>query len=62
MCLQGLMKFHHNLLKILRKNQNVTDGWKDGRIDGQLDGQRENSIPLTNTVCGGIKMFHLISY
>ena len=25
MCLQSLMKFHHCLLKILRKNQNVVD-------------------------------------
>ena len=25
MCLQSLMKFHHRLFKILRKNQNVVD-------------------------------------
>ena len=25
MCLQSLMKFHHCLFKILRKNQNVVD-------------------------------------
>ena len=46
--MQGLMKFHQGLLKILRK-QNVTDertdGWTDGRTDGWTDGQRENSIP-----------------
>lgn len=28
----------------------VMDGQKDGRMDG--DGQHENSIPLTNKVCG----------
>ena len=25
------------------------------RTDGRTDGQRENSIPTTNNVCGGIK-------
>ena len=29
MCLQGLMKFHHCLFKILRKNQNIMDRWMD---------------------------------
>ena len=38
MCMQGLMKFHPLLLKILRK-KNVMEGWMDGRMDG-----RENSI------------------
>ena len=33
MCLQCLMKFHHCLLKILRKNQNVTDGRTERRTD-----------------------------
>ena len=50
MCLQGLMKFHHCLLKILRKNQNVVDG----RMERRTDGQRENSITPTNTVCSGL--------
>ena len=30
-----------------------TDGWTDGRTDGQ----RENSIPPTNKVCGGINIY-----
>ena len=53
MCLQNLMNFHHCLFKILKKNQNVTDG----HTDGKTDGQRENSIPPTNIICGGIKSF-----
>ena len=32
--MQGLMKFHPLLLKILRK-QNVTDGRTHGRTDGR---------------------------
>ena len=36
------------------KKKNVTDGRTHGRTDGQTDGQRENSIPTTNKVCGGI--------
>ena len=32
--MQGLMKFHQSLLKILRK-QNVTDEWTDGWTDGR---------------------------
>ena len=36
MCLEGLMKFHHCLLKIL-KNQNVADGWKEGWMHGWID-------------------------
>ena len=56
MCLQGVMKFHHCLLKILRKNQNVTDGQTERRTSGgQTDRQRENSIAPTNTVCWGYK-------
>ena len=27
---------------------------KDGLTHGRTDGQRENSIPTTNKVCGGI--------
>ena len=38
------------------ENQNVVDGRTDERTDGLTDGQRENSIPPTNTVCGGITM------
>ena len=29
-------------------------GRTDARTDGRTDGQRENSIPTTNKVCGGI--------
>ena len=48
--MQGLMKFHQGLLKILRK-QNVTDELMDGRTDGQ----RENSIPShKHSLRGGI--------
>ena len=43
--MQGLMKFHQQLLKILRK-QNVTDG----RMDNV-----KTVYPPTNTVCGGYK-------
>ena len=41
MCLQFLMKFHHCVLKILRKNQNFADG-------------RENCIPPTQTQFAGV--------
>ena len=35
-----------------------------GRTDGRTHGQRENSIPPTNKVCGGMimNMSHDISY
>ena len=42
-------KPYGRLFKILRK-QSVTEG----RTDGRTHGQRENSIPTTNKVCGGI--------
>ena len=29
-------------------------GRTDAQTDGRTDGQRENSIPTTNKVCGGI--------
>ena len=47
--MQGLMKFHQGLLKILRK-QNVTDGRTDGWTDNV-----KTVYPPTNTVCGGYK-------
>ena len=50
MCLQNLMNFHHCLFKILKKNQNVTDRWKDGRTDNV-----KTVYPPTNIVCGGYK-------
>ena len=49
MSMQGLMKFHQGLLKILRK-QNVTDERTDGRTDNV-----KTVYPPTNTVCGGYK-------
>ena len=49
--MQGLLKFHRWLLKLLRK-QNVTDGRKDGRTDGRTDNVK-TVYPPTNTVCGG---------
>ena len=37
------------------KRYGRTDGRTHARTDGRTDGQRENSIPPTNKVCGGIK-------
>ena len=54
MCLQGLMKFDHCLLKILRKNQNVADG----RME-RLKDNVKTVYPPTNTVCGGYKKIHI---
>ena len=31
------MNFHHCLFKILKKNQNITDGRTDGHMDGKTD-------------------------
>ena len=36
------------------KRYGRTDGRTDGRTHARTDGQRENSIPTTNKVCGGI--------
>ena len=52
------MKIQQWLFELLRK-QSVTDGRTHGRTDGRTHGQRENSIPPTNKVCGGIKMILL---
>ena len=55
--MQGLMKFHPLLLKILRK-QNVKDGRTDGRRNARTDGWMYNVKTVylpTNTVCGGYK-------
>ena len=46
MCLQSLMKFHHCLFNILRKNHNVADGQMDRKTDGWTDGL-EGIIILT---------------
>ena len=35
--------------------QDIKETKRYGRTDGRTDGQRENSIPPTNKVCGGIK-------
>ena len=34
--------------------QDIKETTRYGRTDAQKDGQRENSIPTTNKVCGGI--------
>ena len=42
-----------------------TDGRTHGRTHARTDGQRENSIPPTNKVCGGIIIllsFYFISF
>ena len=36
------------------KHYGRTDARTDVRTDARTDGQRENSIPTTNKVCGGI--------
>ena len=36
--------------------QDVKETKRYGRTDGRTDGQRENSIPTTNKVAGGIKI------
>ena len=59
--MQNLMNFHMILFKILRKNQNVTDGRTERRMErrndvkteGRKDGQPENSIPPKTPFCGG---------
>ena len=38
------------------KETNITDGRTHGHTHGRTDGQRENSLPTTNKVCGGIMM------
>ena len=44
-------------LRVIKETKRYgrTDGRMDGRTDGRTHGQRENSIPPTNKVCGGIK-------
>ena len=39
-------------LRVIKETKRY--GRKDGQTDGRADGQRENSIPPTNKVCGGI--------
>ena len=43
--MQNVIRFRKLFSKIRSRNQNDSDG--------HTDGQRENSIPPTNTVCGG---------
>ena len=33
-----------------------------GRTDARTDGQRENSIPTTNKVCGGINIVYVPAF
>ena len=40
-------------LRVIKETKRY--GRTDARTDGRTDGQRENSIPPTNKVCGGIK-------
>ena len=42
--------------------QDIKETKRYRRTDGQTDGQRENSIPTTNKVCGGIiiRSYHTI--
>ena len=37
--------------------QDIKETKPYGRMDGHTDGQRENNIPTTNKVCGGITNF-----
>ena len=39
-------------LRVIKETKRY--GRTDGHTDGRTDGQRENSIPPTNKVCGGI--------
>ena len=34
--------------------QDIKETKRYGRTEGRTDGQRENNIPTTNKVCGGI--------
>ena len=50
-----LARFDENpamTLRVIKKTKRY--GRTDARTDGRTDGQRENSIPPTNKVCGGI--------
>ena len=40
-------------LRVIKETKRY--GRTHGRTDARTDGQRENSIPLTNNVCGGYK-------
>ena len=44
-------------LRVIKETKRYgrTDGRTHGHTDARTDGQRENSIPPTNKVCGGIK-------
>ena len=41
-------------LRVIKETKRY--GRTDARTDARTDGQRENSIPPTNKVCGGITM------
>ena len=57
MCMQGLMKFHPLLLKILRK-QNVTDRRTHGRTDGRTT-WKQYTRPQTQFAGGIMKKIQL---
>ena len=43
--------------------QDIKETKRYGRTQARTDGQRENSIPTTNKVCGGINMlFHCLGF
>ena len=46
-------------LRVIKETKRYgrTDARTDARTDGRTDGQRENSIPSTNKVCGGYKIY-----
>ena len=53
-------RFNENPAMILQDiKETKRYGRTHARTDGQTDGQRENSIPPTNKVCGGIKTFRI---
>ena len=49
-------RFDENLAMTLQDiKETKCYGRMHAQMDGRTDGQRENSIPTTNKVCGGIK-------
>ena len=47
-------------LRVIKETKRY--GRTDRRTDGRTHGQRENSIPPTNKVCGGIIKISLIQH
>ena len=50
----ALLEFFGGYRELMLRKQSVTDGRTHGRTHARTDGQRENSIPTTNKVCGGV--------